>query len=736
MIQRRRQQFVSRPVAALFGGLVALALLVLVVPLPAPLSESLTVGDLAPRTLSAPHDVTFVSKAATEAAREDQATRVAADPQSYAHPPDLSLATAQADAASRFLSLVAGIRDRTDLSNSQKLDQVNIVGGAPGISPASRATLIALTDEEFADVRQRVASALAAIMSQPILPAANEQSQPDAIDKLVRKYLVDNLDDNRTPAPYSALVAVLDGFVIPNSTVDEAKLRAAEDAARAKVKPVSITLTRGQSIASEGDVLNADQLEKLHASGVIGNGYDFWDFAGGAITAALFGAALAVYTWRFQPFPAPAHRRMLLIGLTIVAILAAVRVLFPVLTPDVDGHYYVFALPVAVAAMVAAAFADLALAALVAVLTGLFASVIGGTTPELAGSWFTSALQALALAVTYVATGLAGAIVVARAERLGRYALAAVTIGIVAAATLSVFWLIGTPRSNTTLGWIAIAASVNAVASAAIALTIFILLAMAFGITTRLQLLELTQSDQPLLRRLQDEAPGTYHHSMMVGALAERAADRIGADSLLARAGAYYHDIGKLAKPQYYVENMLDGQPTPHDELSNEESANIIRAHVPNGVDMARRYHIPEGVRAFISQHHGTRLVTYFYRKATQDGGDVDPAPYRYAGPRPQSREAAIVMLADSCEAVVRARQGTGQDTVDSSVDAVFAERLAEGQLDDCDITLRELQEVAASFKATLRAVYHPRLPYPDPTPEELAGLARGESVPGFTSGR
>jgi putative nucleotidyltransferase with HDIG domain len=361
---------------------------------------------------------------------------------------------------------------------------------------------------------------------------------------------------------------------------------------------------------------------------------------------------------------------------------------------------------------------------------------MGGTTPELAGSWFTASLQPLALAITYVATGLAGALAVARAERLGRYAIAAVAMGVVAAAALCIFWLIGTPRSNVSLGWIAIASGVNAVASSAIALTIFILLAMAFGITTRLQLLELTQSDQPLLRRLQDEAPGTYHHSMMVGALAERAADRIGADSLLARAGAYYHDIGKLAKPGFYVENMLDGEPSPHEQLSNEQSAGVIREHVTNGVDMARRYHLPDNVRAFISQHHGTRLVTYFYRKAAQSGGEVDPAPYRYAGPRPQTREAAIVMLADSCEAVVRARQGEGKDGVEADVDAVFAERLAEGQLDDCDITLREQQDVAASFKATLRAVYHPRLPYPDPTPEELAGLARGESVPGFGSPR
>lgn len=728
MIQRRGPQLVSPALAALFGTLVALALLVLVIPLPSPLSQTLGVGDIAPRSLSAAHDATFVSQVATKAARDEAAAKEAADPTKFAHPPDSSLAAAQVTSAGQFLAQVAAIRDRSSLSLSEKQDQVNILGGVPTVTATTRATLVGLSDPDFSDVRTLLTSSLQAIMNTPVLPAADSTVQASAIDDLVRGYLRDHPIGN---PQYSVLVTLLDAFVVPNTTVDQAKLAAAQQTARNGVKPVSLSLTRGQSIVTQGDTIDAGVLEKLKAGGVIGAGYNFWDFSGGAVIAALFGLALGLYTWRFQPFASPVYRRMLLTGLVIVAALAMERILFPVLTPDSRGHYLVFAVPVAAAAMVSAAFADLAFAALVATLAGLFAVVIGSTNPELAGSSFITSLQALALALTYVATGLAGAIAVARAERLGRYALAAIAMALAAAAVMAVFWLIGTPRSNVSLAWIAVASGVNGIASAAVALTIFILLAMAFGITTRLQLLELTQSDNPLLRRLQDEAPGTYHHSMMVGALAERAADRIGADSLLARAGAYYHDIGKLAKPAFYVENMLDGAPSPHDDLSNEASARIIREHVTSGIDMARRYHLPDAVRAFIPQHHGTRLVTFFYRKAAQAGSPVDPAPYRYGGPRPQTREAAIVMLADSCEAVVRAGQGQGQDRIEASIDAVFAERLAEGQLDECDITLRELQDVAASFKATLRAVYHPRLPYPDPTPEEIAGLARGDSIPG-----
>jgi putative nucleotidyltransferase with HDIG domain len=212
---------------------------------------------------------------------------------------------------------------------------------------------------------------------------------------------------------------------------------------------------------------------------------------------------------------------------------------------------------------------------------------------------------------------------------------------------------------------------------------------------------------------------------MMVGALGERAADHIGADSLLTRVGAYYHDIGKLAKPTFYVENQLENAGSPHDALPPVESAAAIRAHVTAGLELARRHHLPGPVRDFIPEHHGTRLVTFFYRKAMQDNPNQDANAFRYAGPRPQSKETAIVMLADSCEAVVRAHQGQVRPSMDELIDGVFAERLAEGQLDECDLTMRELQAVAASFKVTLRAVYHPRIAYPTALPEELTRIVQ-----------
>ena len=262
------------------------------------------------------------------------------------------------------------------------------------------------------------------------------------------------------------------------------------------------------------------------------------------------------------------------------------------------------------------------------------------------------------------------------------------------------------------------AAGVNGFLSAFVALGAFLGLSFLFGITTRVQLMELAQVNQPLLRRLQDEAPGTFHHSIIVGNLAERAADAIDADSLLVRVGCYYHDVGKLLQPGFYVENQMGGE-NPHEHLEPQVSAQIVSEHVRGGLELARKYRLPQRVAAFIPEHHGTRLVTYFYRKASRESPEVDATQFTYPGPRPQSRESALGMLADSVEATVRSSPDHSPERIDALVDEVVAERVSEGQLDECDLTLRQLKTIAESFKATLRGVYHPRLEYPQPTEAE-----------------
>jgi putative nucleotidyltransferase with HDIG domain len=229
-----------------------------------------------------------------------------------------------------------------------------------------------------------------------------------------------------------------------------------------------------------------------------------------------------------------------------------------------------------------------------------------------------------------------------------------------------------------------------------------------------MQLLELANPTQPLLRRLLMEAPGTYHHSIMVGNLAERAAEVIGADSLLVRVAAYYHDIGKLERPWAFIENQADTLANVHDTLDPLESAQVIAAHVVDGVKLAEKYRLPPRIREMIPQHHGTRTISFFYQQAAERTTEtVDAALFTYPGPRPQSREAAILMLSDSTEAAARASRDHSREAIEQLVERIIRQRLEEGQFDDCNLTLRDLTRIKHSFVTLLTGIYHPRIPYP-----------------------
>jgi putative nucleotidyltransferase with HDIG domain len=213
------------------------------------------------------------------------------------------------------------------------------------------------------------------------------------------------------------------------------------------------------------------------------------------------------------------------------------------------------------------------------------------------------------------------------------------------------------------------------------------------------------------------DAPGTYHHSVIVANLAERAAHIIGADAMLARVGAYYHDIGKVVHPYQFVENQMDGT-NVHDQLDPKTSAQLIIAHVKDGLALAQRHGLPSKVRDIIEQHHGTGWAGFFYVRAKEgtegDDPNLDPAPFRYPGPRPQTTEAAIVMLADSVEATVRSSRDHSPSRIDELVAKAINDRLGEGQLNESDLTLRDLDLIREAFVAVLQGIFHPRLEYPE----------------------
>jgi hypothetical protein len=291
-------------------------------------------------------------------------------------------------------------------------------------------------------------------------------------------------------------------------------------------------------------------------------------------------------------------------------------------------------------------------------------------------------------------------------------------------AVVLTFRLINQDYDAVGMANLGLAALVNGLLAAIITMGTFSIVGSLFGLTTMLQLLELAHPSQPLLRRLLTEAPGTYHHSIIVGNLAERAAEQIGIDSLLVRVGAYYHDIGKLHRPYYFAENQFEGE-NIHDRLRPEASAAALIDHVTYGLELARQYGLPPAVKAFISQHHGTRLASFFYRKAVKlEGADhVDEAAFRYPGPRPRTKATALVMLADTVEASVRAASSRSTQSLEQLVERAVNERVLEGELDECDLTLKDLEVTKRSFIKQLQGVYHPRIEYPEPGELEAAPL-------------
>lgn len=264
--------------------------------------------------------------------------------------------------------------------------------------------------------------------------------------------------------------------------------------------------------------------------------------------------------------------------------------------------------------------------------------------------------------------------------------------------------------------------SINAVMSPVIAYGLLIFFEKVFRVTTDLTLLELGDFNHPLLKELSTKAPGTFHHSIIMGNLSETAAEAIGANRILARVGCYYHDIGKILKPEYFVENQLEHK-NRHEALNPNISVKIIISHVKEGIELARKYKIPEEVINFIPMHHGTTLVSYFYKKAKgyidEDKEDISDYIYRYPGPKPQTKETGIVMLADSIEAATRAIEEPTPAKLEDKIDEIIKKRFIEGELDDCELTMKDLTKIKKSFLKILVGIHHQRIKYPDEGPDK-----------------
>ena len=662
-------------IAVLTILLVWLAQVATVLPRPYQLQE----GDVSGIDLHSPLKSTYVSQVRTRLEQERAAAAV-----SQVSEIDIDLVNNQRKQQTGFLQSLASARDQSGAPLAEKASAIAALGSPPlGETIASQ--IVGLDDRRWLVVATESQRLLQDVLKDRV-SAANVSQVVRELPLRVRDQLV---DVERTLA-----VELAARFILPNLRPNQDATERLRQEAREAVSPVQVSVERGESVLRVGQVVTAADLEKLETLGLLNPALDWRTLASAALMALLCVGSLAIYIFVFERTLLSREKRLLLIVLLLLLVVVAAKVVLPAR----PLWMYVFPLPAM--AMLLAGLLDARLAIVVtAVASLLVASMVGNS---------------LEMAALGIVGGTIGASGVWRRERLDGYFLTGVLVGLGQCVVVGAFFLADRRDDWTMLGVTGFEALVNGVLSALLAVGAVYLLGRLFGITTTMQLLELANPTQPLLRRLLMEAPGTYHHSIMVGNLGERAAEEIGADPLLVRVAAYYHDVGKLKRPYFFVENQASGS-NPHETLAPRTSARIIASHITDGLELAEQYRLPQRIRELIPQHHGTRSISFFYQRAAEHDPRVDPLQFAYPGPKPQSKEAAILMLADSTEAAARASKDHTPEALAQLVNHIVMQRLEEGQFDECNLTLRDLNAIKRAFCTLLTGIYHPRIEYPAP---------------------
>jgi putative nucleotidyltransferase with HDIG domain len=650
-------------------------------------------GRPAVRDIVATNTITFESDVQTAAERER--VRSAVEPQ-YDYSVDKALDVSVQQVGQ--LRTAAFPVDRAFDPATPAAERRSTLGQVlPELSEGARAALLALDPARWPTVKGEAVRVLETVERSEIRDSALAGVRGD----LARRFGEVLSDSERMLAEEIILP-----FVAANSTYSEVLTEEVRNQRAAAVEPVRVRIQPGQIIVRAGDPITPADIEILDRASLRDAAPDVAAVAGWFLLAALLVGLLLAWVWRFRPEVWHRNNVLVLVGLllvvtTFVLKLTAGRAAFP------------FLLPIAAVGMLIAVLLDAGAATVLMAVLALIAGAVNGNSLEMA---------------TYVFLGgFAGIVAVRRGDRLQVFVQAGLAIFVVQALVVSAFSLFGAREPGGVLElWGASAASAGGAAVAAVGS--FAVLGNLFGILTVFQLLELANPSQPLLRRLLVETPGTYHHSIMVGNLAERAAEAIGADPLISRVAAYYHDIGKLANPYAFIENQAGGE-NIHDELESDVSAQILKQHVVDGIDLAYQSKLPKSIIAFIPQHHGTATMAYFLARArehaaqpyggiqTVDGRKaadaVDERKFRHIGPKPQSREAALIMLADGVEASVRSLASRDEPAIRAMVARIIEERLADGQFDECELTLRDIERIREAFIAQLLGMYHTRIAYP-----------------------
>jgi hypothetical protein len=642
----------------------------------------LEVGQVSQTDIRAPRKVTYVSQVLTDKARSqaEQAVRDVYDP------PDPRIGRQQAARLREILGFIDSTRHDSFAPADDKIKALMSIAEIKLAEDVARLA-VEMSESNWAIVAAEAESVLDTIMREPIR-SIDVNELRTRISSLVRL----TLSENQT----RVVTALVQNLIKVNSLYNARDTQLARQQARDSVDPVTMTVEQGQAILRQGDLVEPLDLEILEALGLLRPQIKWQDVIGNVLLAFLLTVLLGIYlVAKNRPLWEKGKYLALLSGSFL-----AFAVVARIMVPDHTVLPYLF--PAAAFGLLVGTLFDIHLALFTSFLLGILVGAMGGGSLELAAYAFVGSTAAI--------------FSVQRVERLNVFIFAGMVATVANWATILAFRLPGQQYDWIGLATLFGAGLLNGGVSAMVALLGYSTLGNLLDIPTTLRLMDLARPTHPMMRQLLLKAPGSYHHSLLVSNLAEEAAERVGADPLLARVGAYYHDIGKTVRPYFFVDNQTDGE-NVHDRLDAETSAHIIVSHVKDGVDLARKYDLPDRIVDFITEHHGTTLTNYFYKRAQDAAGEGKPAPdperFRYPGPKPRSKETAIVMLADACEATVRSARPAKAEETAELVRRIIAERLESGQLNESDLTLRDIEKIQKAFTATLQGVFHPRVRYP-----------------------
>lgn len=669
-----------------------------------PSGYELSIGDVAPYDIQAPYALSYESAVLTERARAEMEKKVS----SVYLPADPVISRLQIERLRAILYFISTARQDAYASFQQKTEDLSMMVDIE-ITPALAEQLINLNTNRWDSVQREAVSVLEQMMRNTI--------REDRLAEYRRN--VPSLISYSTPPDASeVIVNLVTPMVTANSLFSQEQTEAARQEARAAVDPVMQSFMSDEAIVLRGQVIGAAEWEALLKYELVQFKTGIKEMASTAAVIILMGGFLVLYFRRRFIAPADNLLSLMVIALMIIGFLVTARVIIPNRTVVP----YLFPLP-AFGLTLAALYSSVEIAMIFSLVISVLAAY--------------GLPNTLDLTVFYFMTSLSGVLILGRGRRMVSFVYSALAVGVAGGAVVVAYRL-----PNGITDWFGLAtlmgtAFLNGVISTSLALVLQFLFSWLTGTTTALQLLELSRPDHPLLQTILRNAPGTYQHSLQVANLAEQAAEAIGADGLLVRVGALYHDAGKANNPQFFIENQAGSRLNPHDDLDPAFSASIIIQHVSDGDALARKHRLPAGIRAFILEHHGTLLTRYQYARAIEASEGhanlVNQALFRYPGPRPKSRETALLMLADGVEARARASVPKNLEELRDLIKQAFDYYEREGQLDETRLTLRDLNVAGESFFNTLKGMYHPRIHYPEikihqPVAEET--LAESEKFP------